>query len=360
MRLLLAAGGTGGHVFPAIAVAQAAKAFKSDIEILFVGTPKGLETELVPKAGYTLKLIQIDGLKGKALFERARTVLFLPQACLKAWKILQNFSPNAVFGIGGYASGPLLLVAVIKGFKTAILEPNVIPGFSNRLLGRFVNRIFLAFEESQRWFPKSKCIVSGNPIREDIVNVLPPTFEGHRKTILIFGGSQGAHRINEAVIEMLHEFVNDRDRLFFIHQTGVKDEERVRKAYESAGLTFNVQAFFNNMAEVYKKSDLVIARAGSSVLEIAACGRPAILIPFPSAADDHQRENAKVIEKNGAAIVVEDAHCNGPTLASILKSLLDDRRKLRQMSGAALKLRHDHAAAKIVADLLPSIKERQS
>ncbi|MFH1263724.1 MAG: undecaprenyldiphospho-muramoylpentapeptide beta-N-acetylglucosaminyltransferase [Pseudomonadota bacterium] len=351
MKLLLAAGGTGGHVIPALTIANAARLLEEKAPILFVGTAKGFENDLVPGTGYGLELIRLRGLKGKGIAEKIANAALLPGAFLQSWRILRRFSPTAVFGIGGYASGPILLLAALSNHRTAILEPNAIPGFANRVLARFVDRVFVAFDEARARLPETKCVVSGNPIRAEILAVPPPTFEGKKRGILIFGGSQGARRINQAVIDMLPDFAPEREQVFFIHQTGQADYDRVLRAYREHGIPSDVQPFIRDMAGAYRASDVVIARSGSSVLEIAACGRPAILVPFPHAADDHQRANARVIERAGAALVIEDGALDGKTLSMELRELLRDPGRLKRMSGAALSLRRADAARVIAADL---------
>lgn len=347
----MAAGGTGGHVIPALTIARAVQALSRDAKILFVGTPKGFENELILGTGFSLEWIRLKGLKGKGFPERVGNLALLPGACWKSWRILRDFSPHAVFGIGGYASGPILLLASLLGFKTAILEPNAVPGFSNRTLSRFVGRVFVAFEEALARLPKSKCVVSGNPIRPEILALSSPKFDGKKKGILIFGGSQGARRINEAVMEMLPDLSSERKNLFFVHQTGAGDFERVRDAYRRQEFDAEVRPFISEMAEAYRRCDLVIARSGSSVLEIAACGRPAVLVPFPHAADDHQRANARVMEHAGAAVVIEEGAMDGKALSGTLRDLLRDPERLRRMSRSALKFRREDAAKLIATEL---------
>lgn len=351
MRLLVAAGGTGGTVIPGIAVAREAMTLEPKSESLFVGTSRGFETKLVPAAGFALELIRVGGLKRKSLWERVRGLLVLPAAFSQSWNILSRFKPQVVFGTGGYASGPILLLAAFRRKPTAILEPNSVPGMANRLLARFVDRVFLAFEEAQGQLPRRKCVYSGNPMREDILSVPPPSFDGDERTILVFGGSQGARRLNEAMIFAAPKLRELSMQLRILHQTGSADEDRVRKAYAQAGLDAEVFAFRDDMAEVYRRSHLIVARSGSSVLEIGACGRPSILVPYPSAADDHQRENARIFQRAGAAISIEDEECTGDRLAKELMALLPDRERLISMSQKALFFRKADAAKTIARQL---------
>lgn len=351
MRILMAAGGTGGHVMPALSVAHAIRDMDAKAEILFVGTPEGMENDLLAGTDFSLEVMRVKGLKGKGWFEKVRNLLYLPGAFFASWKILRRFSPQAVFGIGGYASGPILLLASVLGRKTAILEPNAVPGFANRFLSRFVGRVFVAFEEALKQLPKSKSVVSGNPIRKEILEVSPPATNKTSKGILVFGGSQGAQRINEAVMDMLSSVVAKQWSCHFIHQTGVSDVERVTKAYQKHGIEAEVQPFFSNMAEAYRKADLVVARSGSSVLEIAACGRPAILVPYPYAADDHQHANARVVERAGCGMIIENHLLTGETLFAAVSKLLGDDDKFQEMSRATHTLRFDRAAQTIASQL---------
>jgi UDP-N-acetylglucosamine--N-acetylmuramyl-(pentapeptide) pyrophosphoryl-undecaprenol N-acetylglucosamine transferase len=348
----MAAGGTGGHVFPALAIARAAVLKDRNTKILFVGTPRGFEAQSVPAAGFSLELISIGGLKRKGWIDRIRNVVMLPKAFYSSWKILRTFSPSVAFGIGGYASGPILLLAAMRGLKTAILEPNAVPGFSNRVLGRVAHRIFLAFDEAKGRLPLRKCVVVGNPIRKEILNVSPPNFSSDRRTVLVFGGSQGAHRLNEAMIGALPLLEPLKGKIRFIHQTGATEFEKVKKAYAQSGFEAEVSPFIEGMADAYRRSDLVVARSGSSVMEIAACGRPSILVPFPFSADDHQRINGRTFERAGASIFIEDHDCTGEAMGRTLLKLVPDDVRLREMSAKALRLRRDDAAERIVSELL--------
>jgi UDP-N-acetylglucosamine--N-acetylmuramyl-(pentapeptide) pyrophosphoryl-undecaprenol N-acetylglucosamine transferase len=337
-------------VLPGIVVAMAVRSLEPTAEILFVGTPRGFETTLVPQAGFRLELMAIGGLKRKGFAERLRNLLLLPVAFWKSWRILSRFAPNAVFGTGGYASGPVVLVAAFRRIRTAILEPNTMPGFANRLLGKFAGRIYLAFKETA--LPAGKSIHSGLPIRPEILAVPPPSFEGEKRTILIFGGSQGARRLNDAVLEALPLLKAFKGRLHFIHQTGTQDETRVREEYAASGFSAEVSRFIDDMASAFRRADVVVARSGSSVLEVAAAGRPSILVPYPYAADDHQRLNARVLEKAGAAVVIPESGLTGDRLAGEIEHLLSDRGLLQSMSRGALTLRRDQAARTIAMELL--------
>ena len=351
MRLLVAAGGTAGGIFPAVAVAGAVRRLKPAADILFVGTPAGMEAALVPEAGFPLELIRVGGLKGKSGPARLKAMALLPQAFFASWKILSRFRPTAVFGSGGYATGPIVLTAALRRFRTSILEPNAVPGFANRVLARFVARIFLAFDGARAVLPPAKCSFTGNPIREEILGVAPPSCERGVRTVLVFGGSQGARRLNDAVTSALPALKPFRERLFFIHQTGSADEISVRRAYEERGFRAEVHAFIRDMAGAFRRADLVIARSGSSVLEVAATGRPSILVPYPFAADDHQRANARVFEERGASVILEDDRCDGPAITKLLTELMEDCGRLKDMAQGALSLRRADAAQAIASEL---------
>ena len=342
MKVLMAAGGTGGHVFPALSVANALK--RQNHQVIFVGTEKGFEVKLVPQAGYPLELISVAGLKGKGILGTLKGIALLPRAFLSSWNLLSKHSPDAVFGIGGYASGPILLLAALRRMKTVILEPNSIAGFSNRMLGKFVGQVFIAFEGAARFFPKGKSRISGNPIRKDILDVPAPKFPREVCTILVFGGSQGARTINSAVIESLSIFKDMKRTFRFIHQTGEADEARVKEAYAATGVEAEVMSFIDDMAEAYSRSELVIARSGASVFEVAACGRPSILVPYPYAADDHQRENARVFESAGAAVCIEDQEFHADALVKAVENILENESSWTAMRDAALRFRSENAA----------------
>ncbi len=349
--LMAPGGGTGGHIFPALTVAEEVRKNAKNTKFLFVGASRGLGSVLVGKKGFDYKAISGEGLKGKGIGQRVKSLFMLPRTFWAARSLLKELSPHAVLGIGGYASGPLLLYSALSGRKTAILEPNAVPGFSNRILGRFSTRIFLAFDEARPWFSGSKCVVTGIPIRPEILALSPPSYKETLRTILVFGGSQGAHQLNQALVEMLPHISKHRNQWRFIHQTGKQDLEWVEKSYREAGFEAQVREFFDDMAGVYARSDFIVARSGSSVLEIVACGRPSLLVPYPFAADDHQKANAQVLEKQGAAIVISDSNLKGEVLAEQLSSLLADRVRLEKMREAAVRLRKSEAA-KAIGDWL--------
>lgn len=344
MKVLIAAGGTGGHVYPALAVAQELKRKKPDAEIIFIGTKKGFEASIVPAHGFALEYMEVGGLNATTLTRKIKSLLLLPGAMLTTSKLIAKHKPDVVFGIGGYVSGLLLLMSAMKKIPTAILEPNVAAGMTNQWLGKFVRKVYLAFNESAKYFPAHKVEKSGNPIREDILKVLPPNFSDRNKTIFIFGGSQGARKINQSVIEMIRGNVSFWKDFSFIHQTGPNDNDETKTAYKELGINADVRPYFDHIMEAYAKSHFVIARAGSSVLEIAAVGRPSILIPYPYAAG-HQFYNAEILVKHGAAYLLKDGDCTGQTLNHLLKPALQSQDILQAMGNKALMFRNEKAAS---------------
>lgn len=353
MRLIIAGGGTGGHLFPGIAIAEEFKERNKKNEVLFVGTEKGIEARMLPKLGWSLRLIPAEGIKGKGTLSKVRAVYKLVPGFFESIRTIKEFKPETVIGVGGYASAPMLLAARYSGIKTAIHEQNALPGLTNRTLGKIVDRVFVTFPDSSSYFSSGKVLVSGNPLRKEIVEGLGRSAGGSRhakkRTVLIFGGSAGAHRINMAALEMIR-LMNEPDRWNIIHQTGEKDYKEVKEGYIEADWTADVRPFIYDMVSAYKEADLVICRAGATtVSELAAAGKPAILIPYPYAADDHQRVNAGSLVNAGGAVMLLEKELSGERLASEVDRLLGDRERLIKMGELARKMaRLD--AAKVVVD----------
>lgn len=314
MRLILAGGGTGGHLFPGIAIAQEALRRDPKSKILFIGSPGGLDSKIVPENNLTLSVIPIGGLKRVGIWQTIKTLVQLPFAILKSFFLVRQFKPDAVIGLGGYSSGPVLIAARVFGYKTGIIENNSIAGFTNKILGKFVNYIFIAFDGVKKSFPAKKIINSGNPVRGSFApSPLPPPTQF---TIGILGGSQGARRLNQVLVEALPQIPPGVN---IIHQTGRSDLDWVRKSYADAGHKGEVFDFISDMPSFYKKSTLVICRAGATTIsELAASQRPAIFIPFPFAADNHQLTNAKEIEAIGGGKVVLQSDLTAQKLISIV------------------------------------------
>jgi UDP-N-acetylglucosamine--N-acetylmuramyl-(pentapeptide) pyrophosphoryl-undecaprenol N-acetylglucosamine transferase len=347
MRAILAGGGTGGHVIPALAIAnELTKSYGA--EVLFIGTARGIENRLVPAAGYPLQLVRVGALKNVSLMTRAKTAFDLPRAVWDASRMLNEFAPDVVIGVGGYASGPAMLAAVVKHIPTVAFEPNVMPGFANRVVARFVSGAAVHFEETAKYFRRAE--VTGVPVRQAFfeIPVLTDKKRGGVPTLLVFGGSQGAHAINEAMIRCLPELRRQAPGIHIIHQTGERDYNDALAAYKSLGESAEVFKFIEDMPGAFARADLVVCRSGAStVAEITAAGKPAIFVPFPRAADDHQRVNAEALAREGAAVVVEESKLEGVWLAETIAALLGDSRRLALMSEAARGLAHPNAARDI-------------
>ena len=355
MRAILAGGGTGGHVIPALAIANELQ-HSYDCECLFIGTARGIENRLVPAAGFPLQLVRVGALKNVSLVTRAKTAFDLPRALWDASRMLNEFAPNVVIGVGGYASGPAMLAAVVKHVPTLAFEPNVVPGFANRIVAKFVSGAAVHFEETAKYFRHAE--VTGVPVRQAFFEI-PPKRSG-TPTVLIFGGSQGAHAINEAMTRCLPVLQKEAPGIHIIHQTGERDYNDALAGYKSLGESAEVFKFIEDMPSAFARADLVVCRSGAStVAEIAAAGKPAVFVPFPRAADDHQRVNAEALAKHGAAVVVEESKLEGVWLAETIAALLGDPPRLEQMSEAARALAHPNAASDIatMAARLAGIEE---
>src|SRR6202451_2648017 len=349
MRAILAGGGAGGHVIPALAIAnQLKKSYGA--EVLFIGTARGIENRLVPAAGYELKLVRVGALKNVSLMTRAKTAFDLPRAVWDAGRMLNEFAPDVVIGVGGYASGPAMLAAVVKHIPTLAFEPNVVPGFANRIVARFVSAAAVHFEETAKYFRHAE--VTGVPVRQAFFEITGK--KGGTPTVLVFGGSQGAHAINEAMIRCLPVLQREAPGIHIIHQTGERDYNDALAAYRSfssaAGDSAEAFKFIEDMPAAFARADLVVCRSGAStVAEIAAAGKPAGFVGFSRGADDHQRVNAEALAGHGAAVVVEESRLEGVWLAETIAALLQDGTRLQQMSEAARALAHPNAASDIAA-----------
>ncbi len=345
MRIIIAGGGTGGHVIPALAIAQQLKK-QFGAEILFIGTARGIETRLVPQAGFPLELIQVGALKNVSLMTRAKTMFDLPRAIAASSRMLSEFDPEVVIGVGGYASGPAMVAAIRRRLPTLAFEPNVVPGFANRMIARWVSAAAVHFEETCQYFPR--CRVTGVPVREAFFSILPKS--GGVPTLLVFGGSQGARAINQAMTttESLAGLRAKVPGIHIIHQTGQRDYDTVLAAYQPSGISSEVHKFIDDMPSTFSRADLLVCRSGAStVAEIAAAGKPAIFVPFPAAADDHQNVNARALERAGGAVVVEESKLDAAYLVDTIAALIGDAARLRSMSQAAKSLAHPKAVEEI-------------
>jgi UDP-N-acetylglucosamine--N-acetylmuramyl-(pentapeptide) pyrophosphoryl-undecaprenol N-acetylglucosamine transferase len=349
MKVIIAGGGTGGHIFPAISVAEEILMRSGTNEVLFVGTKRGLENELLSKRGYRVEHISARGIKGKGVKESMAAVISAFKGVSDSMSIIKKFRPDVVLGVGGYVSGPMVLAASLSGIPTAICEQNGYPGLANRILGKFVKRVFATFEESVKFFPSGKAVITGNPVREDILRNRKIKEESGAVTVLVFGGSQGAHKLNESVPEAISKL--GRPGMKVIHQTGEKDFEPVKNAYAERGIDARVLPFIDDMAGAYGEADFVIGRSGAgTVAELTALGKPSLLIPYPYASNNHQLENARVLERSGAAVIVEDRDADAENLYAALTKLLH-RDKLNEMASHALELGKPDAAARIVNEI---------
>ncbi len=360
MKLVIAGGGTGGHLFPGVAIAEELRARQPDAAITFVGTKRGIEARVLPELGWPLELIEVSGLKTVGALGALRGLLRLPKALWQARKILKRLRPDAVIGVGGYASGPLVLVARLRGIPTAICEQNSVPGLTNKLLGKVARTVFLSFDESRRFFKPDKVTLAGNPVRRALLQRLLTTHASDMARaddqvhVLVCGGSQGAVAVNELAATALAAIAKDLP-LGITHQTGERDLAATEARYAAAGVTATCSAFIKDMASAYHVADLVIGRAGATtVAELAIAGKPAIFIPYPFAADNHQELNAREMATAGAALVFKQSELTAALLEAALRPLLTDASKRETMS-AAMKAIAKPAAATIVVDWALSV-----
>jgi UDP-N-acetylglucosamine--N-acetylmuramyl-(pentapeptide) pyrophosphoryl-undecaprenol N-acetylglucosamine transferase len=348
MRCVIAGGGTGGHLFAGVAIAEAFVEKEVGNEVLFIGTEKGIETRVLAGGRFLLRTIRARPIKGRSLPGKGKAIWNLPTAISEAISILKDFQPQIVLGVGGYASGPTLLAAFLLRLKRAIHEQNVVPGMTNRILRWFSQLIFVSFEETKKYFPEKKTIVTGMPVRKEIFAGVKKPRED-RFTLLIFGGSAGAHRINQKMTEALSQLQEIRSSLKFIHQTGKEDLDLVSKVYQGKGFDALVSPFFEDMAMYYQISDLVICRSGASTIaELAVCGKAAILIPYPYAAHNHQFINAKRLVELGAAVMIRDEELSGPLLAKTILHLFNHPEERERMEKMIQQLGRPKAAQEIV------------
>ncbi len=354
MRVLFAGGGTGGHLYPGIALAHELVRLRPRSAILFVGTARGLEARLVPREGFALETIRVRGLVGRGLARAAAALAMLPFALVQAWSIVRRFRPDLIVGVGGYAAGPTVVVGRLLRHPIVLLEQNVLPGVTNRLLAPLATLVVAAFEES-RIAMRGRVEVLGNPVRRTVVEAgrVPLPTEA---SLLVFGGSQGAATINRAMVDAL-DTLKTLPHLRVIHQTGVHDHARTQAAYAAANVHAKVEPYVDDMASAYAGAALVVARAGAtSVAEITACGRPSILVPYPHAAHGHQERNARALVAAGAADMIEDRDLTGDRLGGTIVTLLSDRRHLAAMAAASRRLGRPGACETIAARCLALVE----
>jgi UDP-N-acetylglucosamine--N-acetylmuramyl-(pentapeptide) pyrophosphoryl-undecaprenol N-acetylglucosamine transferase len=377
VRLIIAGGGTGGHLFPGIAVAEEFLSRKSDNQVLFVGTERGIEARAVPAAGFRLELISAAGIRGKGVLSKLRGAGMMLNGYRQSRTLLADFCPDAVLGVGGYASLPMLLAAWSMGIPCVIHEQNAVPGMTNKLLSKVVARIFITVEESAHFFPRNKTLLTGNPLRRQILNLLGPgtgnwglgTRDQEKQSpdftspqspvpsprfhLLVFGGSQGAHAINLAMVAALPHLKQSGLLLDITHQTGEKDCSEVDAAYGAAGIQARVVPFISDMASEYARADLIICRAGATTIaEITATGKACLFIPFPYAVDDHQRKNAEALLNKSACFMLLEQDLTGERLAGMVACLAGDRELVRRIGASAFSMARLDAAAIIVDEIM--------
>lgn len=350
MRVLIVGGGTGGHLFPAVALAETFMKRSADNQVHFVTTQRALDSQVLGGRGFSSTALKMEGMKGKGVVRKLKALVQLPRAFRRSLKIIGEYRPEMVLGVGGYVSGPVVLAAWWKGIPCAIQEQNSIPGVTNRLLSRVANRVFGAFKENETYFPKIKLQITGNPIRLELQKTAdrPAPLSGPL-TLLILGGSQGAHRINQVVKDCLEDLLPLKNELYFIHQTGDQDEEELARTYQEKGFKHRVLAFISDMAWAYGQADMIIGRAGAMTLtEITALGKPSLLIPFPFAANNHQEHNARSLIKAGAAEMILEKDLDPGVLSGHLRDWLAHREKLIEMGEKAKTMGRWQAAEEIV------------
>jgi len=351
-RLVIAGGGTGGHLYPGIAVAREAE--REGVEVLFIGTAAGIESRILPREGLRLATISAGKFKGVGLAAKLRTLVSIPFGISQAAGVIRGFKADVVLGVGGYASFYAGVAGRLLGLPLVVQEQNAYPGLANRILGRLAKRVALGFADAARFFPAGRSEFTGNPVRDGLVKVSRGSsyavfgLSPGRMTVFVFGGSGGAHSINEAVVNALGYMEELTDIVQFIHQTGDADLDMVKKGYLKSGFASSVRPYINEMAEAYACADLVVCRSGAmTVAELTALGKPALLIPYPFAANNHQELNARVLEREGAARLILDRDITGERLAAEISSILSDKGVLAGMTGRSLTLGKSDSATRV-------------
>ncbi len=359
LRVLIAGGGTGGHVIPALAIARELRD-RHGAEVRFVGTARGLETRLVPEAGFPLELIHVGQLKNVSLLTRVRTMLDLPLGVGRCVGLLRSFKPDVVVGVGGYASGPAMMAALLLRVPTLAFEPNAVPGLANRLVGKWVSAAAVNFEETQRYFRRAR--VTGIPVRAEFFGIGKKLGQGKR--LLVFGGSQGARVLNEVMPTIVGRLLEAIPGLEIVHQTGGRHGVSTKEAYERAGLIgervergVRVQPYLDDMPAEFAEADLLLCRSGASTMaELAAAGKASVLVPFPQAADDHQRKNADVFVTAGAAELVVESELTPEGLLEVLRELLADDVRREEMGTRARGLAHPDAV-QVIGEMVAGLAQ---
>ncbi|MFH1215800.1 MAG: undecaprenyldiphospho-muramoylpentapeptide beta-N-acetylglucosaminyltransferase [Pseudomonadota bacterium] len=360
IRVIVSGGGTGGHLFPGIAVAEAIIERYPGSKVLFVGTGRPTDERVLAGKKFAKTSIRCMGLKGKSLLEKVAAMAQLPLATFAAMRLMRSFRPQIVLGVGGYVTGPVLLAARVLRIPTCIHEQNSVPGMANRKLGKMVDRVFLSIPGSERYFAPGKCVLTGNPLRGGLVAAASwARPEKKKTTLLVLGGSLGAHRVNTLMIEAVSILLKNKTaaEIDLVHQTGPADEKMVGDSYRELGITADVAPFFDDMAKLYTRADLVVSRAGAtSLAEMTLFGLPMILIPYPFAADDHQRKNGEYLVQGGAAQLFGQDELTGEKLAGAIGELICNKEKRKRMSRAAKEFARPDATGMIVEQCVGLIK----
>lgn len=348
--LMIAGGGTGGHIYPAIAIAREFLAGDPSRKVVFVGTERGLEKQIVPKAGFPLEFIDVGGLKGKGGLDLIRNVFKIPMGLIQALKIVGRHKPSVVLGVGGYSSGPVLVAAGLRRVPTIIHEANAFPGLANRVVARFVTAVAVAFQEAAPRMSRRDAVVTGNPIRKEFFEITRPATTQERKRLLIFGGSQGSRVLNDAMTEALLFLARLKDRLEIVHQTGPNELEKVQAAYRASAFPgARVVPYLDPIVDEIGAADLVVSRSGAMTIgELAAAGRAAILVPFAAATNNHQELNARVVEKAGGALVITESELSPERLGLAVAEIINDPDRASRMGTAAKTLASPDATKSIV------------
>jgi|Deesub1362B_J571_1020462.scaffolds.fasta_scaffold00152_39 UDP-N-acetylglucosamine--N-acetylmuramyl-(pentapeptide) pyrophosphoryl-undecaprenol N-acetylglucosamine transferase len=369
-RVVVAGGGTGGHLYPALALIEELKERYPQIEVSFMGSDRGIESRVIPKEGYPLRIIDVEGFVGKPFFKKLRALWKLTKSIKQSYRYLQELQPQIVIGSGGYVSFPPVLSAWLLKIPTLIMEQDTMPGVANRVLGKIANAVCVSNQDAIKYFPRHKTYLTGSPVRKKIL-------KGSKKsalkifslreglfTVFVFGGSSGAHSINTAMVEALQWLLDLKDNIQFLHQTGSDDYEFVRDAYRSYGFYGTVTPFIYQMPEAYAVADLVICRAGASTIsELCATGKPSILIPYPYATSSHQLRNALRLEAIGASVVIQDRELSGERLAGEIKKLIldeDRRADMRHRALASAKVDATERIVDLVVSILKNAPEQQT
>jgi len=352
MNIMIAGGGTGGHLFPGIAIADEFLKQNQGNSIAFIGSAQGIEAEILPKLKFRLHTTIIRGFKGKGVLDKISSVFSIPLACVQAACYLIKYRTDIIVGLGGYISFPAVVAGAIMGVPVVIHEQNSVPGLANRMLGKLAKRVFISYEKSSEYFQHHKAVFSGMPVRTHRQHK-NFTAADERFCVLILGGSQGARQINSAVIEALPFLAEMKNKIRFIHQSGASDVNMVRESYLRFGLSVQVHSFIEEIFACYEQAGLIISRAGAGTLaEQAMFGRASVLIPYPFAAGNHQKKNAEVFVSSGAALMIHPGDLTGARIASLIADLMGNREKLQQMENSAAGLSMPKAAETIASECM--------